>query len=136
MVEWWESLSGSPLVATGILVIVTALLLRRSVVRSQNRRGSSQNHVREIHQDFRRNELSLHSEVLKLEVRLHEHTREIEARLSTKMAVLDRLIVEADREIARLNLSLENSRKQRAASELPVEKSPRPGVDPPHRSAA
>lgn len=47
----------------------------------------------------------------KLEVRLFDFAREIEGRIQTKIAVLDRLIVDADREIIRLESVLAESRR-------------------------
>jgi hypothetical protein len=47
----------------------------------------------------------------KLEVRLFDFAREIEGRMQTKIAVLDRLIVDADREIIRLENVLAESRR-------------------------
>jgi hypothetical protein len=47
----------------------------------------------------------------KLEVRLFDFAREIEGRMQTKIAVLDRLIVDADREIIRLEQVLAESRR-------------------------
>jgi len=47
----------------------------------------------------------------KLEVRLFDFAREIEGRMQTKITVLDRLILDADREIIRLEKVLAESRR-------------------------
>ena len=109
--DWWNSIGASPLFALGAITMLTAYLLGRSVKRGRSSRP--RNLVQDVQDDFRRTELSLHSEVLKLEVRLHEFSREIEGRLGTKMAVLDRLILEADREILQLNEALEARRREK-----------------------
>jgi hypothetical protein len=49
--------------------------------------------------------------VEQLEVRLYDFAREVEGRMHTKIAILDRLIVSADREIIRLEQVLSESRR-------------------------
>jgi len=57
---------------------------------------------REAHADHRRAEESFSSQFSRMEVRLHDFSRDVEGRIQTRLAILDQLVLDADREIARL----------------------------------
>jgi hypothetical protein len=95
-----NGLNDAQTIALGIAVILTGLVLRRGFTRAKHMQG--RNPWGEAQAEFRRQPVADTATVEKLEVRLHEFARQVEARIHTRMAVLDRLIVDAEREIVRL----------------------------------
>lgn len=67
--------------------------------------------------DVRAMENSARGIVQKLEVRAYDYSREVEARIDNRLAVLDQLIVDADREIERLQAMLSEARQSAAEPE-------------------
>jgi hypothetical protein len=100
-------------IALGLSIVALVFILRRTVLRrcfSEPQRPFAAT----SHEDDSL-ELSGAAVVEKLEVRLYDFAREVEGRMQTKIAVLDRLIVDADREIIRLEQVLAESRRTAAA---------------------
>ncbi|MEX0716996.1 MAG: hypothetical protein WD066_10425 [Planctomycetaceae bacterium] len=99
----------------GGLLLVTAWLLHRGA----RRRGESvrRDLPAEVRAELRANERSDTGRLRQLEIRLHEYGREVEARMETRLAVLDRLLREADREIVRLTGLLERRQSEVAPPE-------------------
>lgn len=93
--------NGLQLVVLGLLVLVVAFLLRRSIVLAKRQRSGLD--TAEISRPALSADARAAAEIQRLEVRLHDFDREIESRMQTRIATLDQLIVEADREISRLN---------------------------------
>ena len=96
-------------IAIGLSLLALIFILRRTVLRPrlfERRRPFAET-------DDRNDSLELSGAAVveKLEVRLFDFAREVEGRMQTKIAVLDRLIVDADREIIRLEQVLAESRR-------------------------
>src|SRR5579872_5652177 len=95
-----EFITGQSLIVFGLAVVVFVFLMRRTFLRggltgsrfqksAANSDGASDGESPEMIAEL-------------LEVRLFDFAREVEGRMQTRIAVLDRLIVDADREILRL----------------------------------
>ncbi len=95
------------IIALGLSVVALVFILRRTILRPV--RASRQ--PRESPAELEAAEESAAAMVEQLEVRLYDFAREVEGRMHTKIAVLDRLIVSADREIIRLEQVLAESRR-------------------------
>jgi hypothetical protein len=95
-----ELFSGTQLVLFGLSILVAAFLLRRSVTLSK--RAKSRDVAAEVGAEMRQVEKSSSALIRNLEVRLHDYGREVEGRMQSRIAKLDKLVVEADREIDRL----------------------------------
>lgn len=95
-----ELFSGTQLVLFGLSILVAAFVLRRSVTLSK--RAKSRDVAAEVGAEMRQVEKSSSALIRNLEVRLHDYGREIEGRMQSRIAKLDKLVVEADREIDRL----------------------------------
>lgn len=78
------------------------------------RKLQGQDAFRETLDDVRVMESSARGVVQKLEVRAYDYSREVEARIDNRLSVLDQLIVDADREIERLQVLLSESRQSAA----------------------
>jgi TolA-binding protein len=104
-----EALSPTQLVLVGLMILVGAFVLRRSTVLSQ--RSKARDVAGEARREMRHAEQTVSSRIRKLEVRLYDYGREVEGRLHTKIVQLDRLIVDADREIDRLQQLVDESRQ-------------------------
>ncbi|MBI3862425.1 MAG: hypothetical protein HY290_11070 [Planctomycetia bacterium] len=121
------------LIVLGLSIVALVLILRRTLLRP--RFAKSNRSSPEIVEKDDSIELSTAAVVEKLEVRLYDFAREVEGRLQTKIAVLDRLIVDADREIIRLEQVLAETRRSGAASP-PGSRQPDAVVSPTHPDAA
>jgi hypothetical protein len=97
------------IIAIGLSVVALVFILRRLVLRTgpRNRRLP----VSQTPAEIEAAENSATALVEQLEVRLYDFAREVEGRMTTKIAVLDRLIINADREIIRLEQVLAESRR-------------------------
>jgi len=95
------------IIALGLSVVALVFILRRTIMRP----GMSSRRQRETPGEIEAAEESATAIVEQLEVRLYEFAREVEGRMHTKIAVLDRLIINADREIIRLEQVLAESRR-------------------------
>lgn len=97
------------IIAIGLSVVALVFILRRTVMKtgSRNRRLS----VSQTPAEIEAAENTATALVEQLEVRLYDFAREVEGRMQTKIAVLDRLIINADREIIRLEQVLAESRR-------------------------
>src|SRR5579872_1444391 len=95
------------IIALGLSVVAIVFILRRTVMRPVR----ASHRQRETPAEIEAAEESAAALVEQLEVRLYDFAREVEGRMHTKIAVLDRLIVNADREIIRLEQVLAESRR-------------------------
>ncbi|GAB4157078.1 MAG: hypothetical protein Tsb009_34100 [Planctomycetaceae bacterium] len=89
----------------GVAILFVALLMRRSAVR-RSRKSRMSDPVQEVRLAFAKAEKEGRSELEKLEMRLYEFSREMEAGMETRLARLDQLVQQADKEIARLEVLL------------------------------
>jgi len=95
-----ELITGQSLILLGILVVVFVFVLRRTILGSGGARGRKD--ASSVDEELALAEAGAKGPTEMLEVRLHDFAREVEGRMLTRIAVLDRLIVDADREIRRL----------------------------------
>lgn len=84
----------------GVAVLITGVVLSRSFRRAKAM--ANRDPADEARRDFARAEQSQVTVFNRLELRLYDFAREMEGRLETRMALLDQLIAEADREIAQM----------------------------------
>jgi hypothetical protein len=100
-----------------ILFAVAAAALGYSLFQGtlHRRRLAKQDSLQDALSDVHALESSARGIVQKLEVRAYDYSREVEARIDNRLSVLDQLIVDADREIDRLQAMLAESRR----SQLP-----------------
>ena len=68
--------------------------------------------LREVQQSHVARAASPQGLLQKMELRIHEYGREVEARIENRLTALDRLIVEADQEISRLEALLVETRME------------------------
>ena len=114
-----EFATGPSLIVLGLAVVALVFVLRRSLLRTHRR----DNHDRAMaNRDDAAAEKGAVRATEMLEVRLHEFAREVEGRMQTRIGVLDRLIIDADREIARLKdrLAATNGDSPRARGAITV----------------
>lgn len=97
------------IIALGLSVVALVFILRRTVMRPG--RAIRRYPVSQTSAEIEAAENSATALVEQLEVRLYDFAREVEGRMHTKIAVLDRLIINADREIIRLEQVLAESRR-------------------------
>jgi hypothetical protein len=97
------------IIAIGLSVVGLVFILRRIIMPSGLRAG--RNFAGQTPAEIETAENSATAIVEQLEVRLYDFAREVEGRMQTKIAVLDRLIINADREIIRLEQVLAESRR-------------------------
>jgi len=96
-----ESLGGTQMIVIGLMFLVIAFVMRRGI--KLGRRSRDRDVLAEVRNEMRKAEQDEMSQVRKTEMRLHEFSREIEGRIESKLAILDQLVVDADREIEQLN---------------------------------
>ena len=120
-------------IVLGLSIVALVFILRRTVLRQ--RFTEPRRPAFEKTEEDDSLELSGGAIVEKLEVRLYDFAREVEGRLQTKIAVLDRLIVDADREIIRLEQVLVESRRT-GTTASPVSRQPDAIVSENKRDAA
>jgi hypothetical protein len=124
------------IIAIGLSVVALVFILRRTLLRT--RPMSLRNGAAQAPAEIDAAENTVAAIVEQLEVRLYDFSREVEGRMQTKIAVLDRLIIDADREIIRLERVLVDSRRLgRAAAparqpDATVSQSPEDGPDQRH----
>ena len=116
-----EGFSGLQLILLGLSILVAAFVLRRAIV--LGRRSNSRDVQAEVRQEMRTAEQAGSSIIRELELRLHDYGREIEGRMQTRIAVLDRLVVDADHEIERLRQLLAQSHQSHSETTM------KPGPD-------
>ena len=106
------------IIAIGLSVVALVFILRRTVLRigPMSRRHSASQTPAEIEAAQNSAAAGVEQLVEHLEVRLYDFAREVEGRMQTKIAVLDRLIINADREIIRLEQVLADSGRVGSAS--------------------
>jgi len=92
----------------GVAVLITGFVVSRSMRRAKVL--ANRNPADEARRDFVRAEQGQSASINRLELRLYDFSREMEGRLETRMALLDQLIAEADREIARMQELLAGTR--------------------------
>ena len=89
-----------------LFIVAVGILMRRSIVRRLQRRRKTDS-VAEAPQEMERRRKDSQRQLEQHEVRLHETARQTEAVLQTKLSILDEMVAETDREIARLEELLE-----------------------------
>ncbi len=95
----------------GLILLATGFMLWRSS--STRQRIARQDPLRELQQERREREQSPESLIHEMEVRLLDFGREVEGRVETTLTVLDRLIIDAEQEIHRLEDLLKTSQATR-----------------------
>jgi DNA-binding CsgD family transcriptional regulator len=101
--ELWQ------VVLLGVAIAAMGYALLQGSRRRQ--RLHRQDPLQEALSEMRVVESSARGIVQELEVRAYDYSREVEARIDNRLAVLDRLILDADREIERLQALLAESRR-------------------------
>ncbi len=97
------------------MALVTTLLVRSSAKRSMKSR--SRDVLGEAREELTLRDQAASNLIQKMEVRLHDYGREIEGRMEARLDLLDQLIIDADREIIRLQTALaETYRKSSSTS--------------------
>ena len=104
-----DSFPGSQFVLLALLGATTAFLLRRGYRRRTQIAGRDV--AAELRSEARARSRGELGEITRLETRLYDFGREVEGRVETTFALLDRLIADAETEIARLETVLEASRQ-------------------------
>jgi len=134
-------LSGQMVIALGLGVVVLVFLLRRSFLRAFQPPARVERSA--VNPETESVASSAEAVLEKLEIRLFDFAREVEGRMQTKIAVLDRLIVDADREILRLQDLLAETKeigraapRAGAAARQPDAIVPPPPADGDQREAA
>lgn len=96
-----------------ILLAVAAASLGYSLYQGSRyrRKLQTRDSLTDALQEVTEVESSARGIVQQLEVRAYEYNREVEARIDNRLAVLDQLILDADREIERLQAMLAESRQ-------------------------
>jgi hypothetical protein len=95
-----QLITGQSLIAFALAVVIAVFLMLRTLV--QSRKHGHRQPTLAAQAEATSVECSAQAAVEKLEVRIFDFAREVEACMQTRIAVLDRLIVDADREILRL----------------------------------
>jgi len=97
------------LAIVGLILIAGGMMLHRSA--GQRRRVAKRDPLKEIAAERDAREKSPEGMILEMESRLFDYGREVEGRVETTLTVLDRLIIDAEQEITRLEELLETSRE-------------------------
>ena len=92
--------SSGEMILGGLMLLVMAFLLRRSF--TQSKASRNRDPQKEAHTEIHAAESSYAAAINKMELRVNDYAREVEGRIGTKIAVLDRLLVEAEASIKRL----------------------------------
>ncbi|MFN0195588.1 MAG: hypothetical protein ACKVT0_02510 [Planctomycetaceae bacterium] len=110
--------NGTARIVIGILLLaLAALVYWRSKGRSPTSAGIEPSVTGS---EYNVSTLKVHQQALqKMEVRMYDYSREVEARIGTQLAVLDRLMNEAQRETDRLEELLELTQQRKRQFELP-----------------
>jgi hypothetical protein len=112
-----ELLSGLQLILLGVAVLSAALVIRKFAF---GKRYSPRNDpLAGVQSEVRAHEKSTTARMARLEVRLHEFGRHVEARTQSRIALLDRLVTDADRESARLQRGLDEVRAAAHSGQSP-----------------
>ncbi len=109
------------LVLVGSMMCLIGFMLWRSSV--MRYRISKQDPLRDMQRELEIKERSPESLIHNMETRLYDYGREVEGRIETTLSLLDRLIIDADQEIVRLEellgVAQQSREKQRA---IPLKK--------------
>lgn len=94
------------------VLVLFALAFGFTLRRAAHRRWKSRryNPIASATQELASRQAASEAQLAKHEVKLHDLAREAEARLQTKLAVMDEMVLQADREIERLESLLEEIR--------------------------
>ncbi len=92
-----------------LFIVAIGITMRRSILR-RTRRRQNVDVVAETRRELEQRRKESARQLEQHEVRLHETARTTEAILQTKLAILDEMVVETDREIARLEDLLEEAK--------------------------
>jgi len=105
----------------GMMCLIGFMLWRSSVIRY---RISKQDPLRDMQREMDTKERSPESLIHNMETRLFDYGREVEGRIETTLSVLDRLIIDADQEIGRLEELLDVARvdTEKGTRTIPLKK--------------
>ena len=92
----------------GMTFVIGFVLLRSS---SMRHRIAKQDPLKQMHQEIEARASTPESLIHDMEIRLFDYGREVEGRIETTLSVLDRLIIDADQEIGRLETILNTIKK-------------------------
>ncbi|MHC4875360.1 MAG: hypothetical protein ACYTGL_02605 [Planctomycetota bacterium] len=92
-----------------LFIVAFGITMRRSILR-RTRRRRNVDAVAETRRELERRRKESERQLEQHEVRLHETARTTEAVLQTKLSILDEMVAETDREIARLEDLLEEAK--------------------------
>lgn len=107
MVLFADLLSPGQPVFTLLMLVAVTFLIRWALM---PRGGRTAYPRKGVPNDAQQRDASAKAQMTKLEVRLHDFAREVDGRIQSRMATLDRLILDAEREIDRLQNLLAQSR--------------------------
>jgi len=111
-----DSFSSLQLILLGLSLLTVGFVLWRGFARGRRSRGRDL--TAEVRKEMLDSEQTVSGRMEKLEVRLHDYHREVEGRIETRVALLNQLLIDADREIERLReLIAESSRTKSPLSE-------------------
>lgn len=96
----FAAISGAQMILGGLLMLTMAFVLRRTF--SQSHASRQRDPTREVRNEIRQAESSYAALIRQMEVKFHDYSREVEGRIETQIALLNRLLIEADQKIARL----------------------------------
>ena len=85
-------MDGSQMVLLGLLLLVTAFVLRRSF--SGIKKSQQRDPLKEARQEIRAAETGHAAKINRMELKLHDYDREIDGRTQTQIALLDQLVIE------------------------------------------
>lgn len=108
------SLSAVQYMLLGVAVLILGFSLRGGYRNS--RRIAGRNPMQEMRAEVREAESSYISLIRKMEIKLHDYAREVDGQTSNRIAILNRMIAEADRDIAQLRALLAESQAASGAA--------------------
>lgn len=93
----------------GLILVAGGMMLHRTA--GQRRRVAKRDPLKEIAAEREARESTSEGMILEMESRLFDYGREVEGRVETTLNVLDRLIIDAEQEVSRLEELLQTSRQ-------------------------
>ncbi len=120
---WRSTLAADPQPSGTSKIVIGLLLLAMAAIAYWRTRGGNRTPMpldrTGTGNDFQVETLKIHQQSLqKMEVRMYDYSRDVEARIGTQLAVLDRLMNEAQRETDRLEELLELTQQRKRQFEL------------------
>ena len=108
------SLSATQYMLLGVAILILGFSLRGGSRNS--RRIAGRNPMQEMRAEVREAEASYVSLIRKMEIKLHDYAREVDGQTSNRIAILNHMISEADRDIAQLRALLAESQAASGAN--------------------